>query len=66
MVVFLPYFQKKPNTIVTRCLGTDYTAKFSYLPTDGTCGGVLHACRGSGYQFNDVVIKKYSLNYGVR
>jgi hypothetical protein len=37
--------KKKPNTIVTRCLGTDYTTKFSYLPADGTCGGVLHACR---------------------
>jgi hypothetical protein len=46
-------------------MGRAYSSNFSYLPSDGTRGGILLACRDPTYQFSDVIIKDYTITFKI-
>jgi exonuclease III len=50
--------------LIARCLGSAYADNFSYLPADGTRGGILLACKDITYQFSDVLIKTHNFSVG--
>jgi exonuclease III len=47
--------------LINRILGQDYNNNISFLPADGTKGGILLACKDIGYQFTDILIKEFTI-----
>jgi exonuclease III len=50
------------SQLIIRCLGHEYADSYWYLPTDGTRGGVLLACRDRCYQFSNITINSYTIS----